>query len=72
MNDYFPVFSRDHPPLIEYLSKMKIIQDKDYPKVTNSTFKSILDFIRSLVSKVEATLLVWGVITAGCAIMMTG
>ena len=72
INDYFPVFSRDHPPLIEYLTKMKILQDKPYPKVTNNTLKVALDFLRSLVNKVEATLLLWGVFTAGCAIIMTG
>lgn len=71
-DDYFPIFSRDHPPLLEYLSKMKIIQDKPSPKVTNNNLKVVLDFVRSLVSKVEATLLIYGVFTAGCAIIMTG
>ncbi|XP_011501020.1 PREDICTED: lipase maturation factor 2-like [Ceratosolen solmsi marchali] len=72
INDYFPIFSRDHPPLVEYLSKKKIIQNKPYIKVMNNTLKIVFDFIRSLVSKVEATLLLWGMFTAGCAIIMTG
>ncbi|CAK9830486.1 Lipase maturation factor 2 [Anthophora retusa] len=71
VEEYFPIFSRDHPPLIEYLSKMKIIQDKPAFKVTNEPLKLLLDSIRSLVYKVEASLLLWGVFTAGCTIIMT-
>ena len=69
--EYFPIFSHDHPPLIEYLSKMKIIQDKPTFKVTNEPLKLLLDSIRSMVRKIEASLLLWGVFTAGCAIIMT-
>ncbi|KZC09035.1 PREDICTED: lipase maturation factor 2-like [Dufourea novaeangliae] len=71
VNEYFPIFSHDHPPLIEYLSKMKIIQDKPAFKVTNELLKLLLDSIRSVVSRIEASLLLWGVFTAGCAIVMT-
>ncbi|KAJ8669667.1 hypothetical protein QAD02_000926 [Eretmocerus hayati] len=72
VNDYFPIYSKDHPPLIEYLQKMKIFENKGNIKITNSTFKAILDFIRSLVTNVEAALLLWGVFMAGCVIIMTG
>jgi hypothetical protein len=51
---------------------MKIIHHDDNLNVINSHLKEILDIIRFLVSKVEATLLLWGVFTAGCAIIMTG
>ncbi|XP_076672338.1 lipase maturation factor 2 [Andrena cerasifolii] len=71
IGEYFPIFSHDHPPLIEYLSKMKIIQDKPTFKVTNEPLKLLLDSIRSMVRKIEASLLLWGVFTAGCAIIMT-
>ncbi|XP_014210138.1 lipase maturation factor 2 [Copidosoma floridanum] len=70
-SEYFPIFSKDHPPLIEYLQKMKIIQDKPAPKVTNTVLKNALDTLRSVVRKFEATLLLWGMFTAGCAIIMT-
>ncbi|XP_058804278.1 lipase maturation factor 2-like [Phymastichus coffea] len=72
MSEYLPIYSRDHPPLIEYISKMKILQDKPNPKVTNTTFKALLDFLRSLVAKVDATLVLWSVFTAGLAVIMTG
>ncbi|XP_014237440.1 lipase maturation factor 2-like [Trichogramma pretiosum] len=72
-NEYLPIFSRDHPPLIEYLTNMKvIISSNNHPKVTNKTLKIALDLIRSLVNKVEPPLLLWGFFTAGCAIVMTG
>ncbi|XP_076628349.1 lipase maturation factor 2 [Colletes latitarsis] len=71
IEEYFPIFSHDHPPLIDYLSKMKIIQDKPTFKITNKPLKLVLDSVRALVHKIEASLLLWGVFTAGCAIIMT-
>lgn len=72
VGEYFPIFSRDHPPLIEYLKKMKIIQEKSSPKITNEPVKLVLDNLRSLVGKMEACLLLWSVLTAGLAIIVTG
>ncbi|KYQ50071.1 Lipase maturation factor 2 [Trachymyrmex zeteki] len=63
---------QSHSPLIEYLTKMKILQEKPGFKVTNEPFKLILDNLRSLVSKVEPSLILWGVFTAGYAIILTG
>lgn len=71
VGEYFPIFSQDHPPLIEYLKKMKILQEKPSTKVTNEPLKLILDNLRSLVGKTEACLLLWGVLTAGSAIIVT-
>lgn len=71
IGEYFPIFSHDHPPLIEYLSKMKIIQDKSIFKITNELLKLFFDSIRSLIHKIEASLLLWGVFTAGCTIIIT-
>ncbi|XP_076239809.1 lipase maturation factor 2 [Calliopsis andreniformis] len=71
IEEYFPIFSHDHPPLIEYLSKMKIIQDKPAFKVTNEPLKLLLDSVRSVVHKIEASLQLWAVFTTGCAIIMT-
>ncbi|XP_033224978.1 lipase maturation factor 2-like [Belonocnema kinseyi] len=71
VGEYFPVFSRDHPPLLEYLAKMKIVQDKPAPKVSNEPVKFVLDHLRAMVSKIEASILLWGVFTAGCAIILT-
>lgn len=51
---------------------MKILQEKPGFKVTNEPFKLILDNLRSLVSKVEPSLILWGVFTAGYAIILTG
>ncbi|KYN16356.1 PREDICTED: lipase maturation factor 2-like [Trachymyrmex cornetzi] len=73
IGEYFPTFSQNHSPLIEFLTKtMKILQEKPGFKVTNEPLKLILDNLRSLVSKVEPSLILWGVFTAGCAIIVTG
>lgn len=72
MGEYFPIFSQNHPPLIEYLTKGKILQEKPGFKITNEPLKLILDNFRSLVSKVEPSLILWGVFTAGCTVIITG
>lgn len=72
VGEYFPIFSRDHPPLIEYLTKMKIIQEKPLDHSVNPTLKLILNSVRSVIGKVEPSLLLWSVFTAGCAIIMSG
>lgn len=71
VGEYFPVFSRDHPPLLEYLVKMKIVQSKSTPKVTNTYLKLILDYLRLITSKIDASFLLWGIFTAGITIIMT-
>ncbi|XP_024893963.1 lipase maturation factor 2-like [Temnothorax curvispinosus] len=72
IGEYFPIFSQTHPPLLEYLTKMKILQEKSGFKVTNEPVKLILDNLRSLVSKIEPSLILWGVFTAGCTVIVTG
>lgn len=71
MREYFPIVSYDHPELIEFLSSVKIIQDKPGFKITNELLKLLLDSIRSLIYKIEASLLLWGVFTAGCTVIIT-
>ncbi|XP_012527431.1 lipase maturation factor 2 [Monomorium pharaonis] len=72
IGEYFPIFSQSHPPLIEYLTKMKILQEKPGFKVTNEPLKLILDYLRALICKVEPSLILWGVFTAGCTVIVTG
>ncbi|KAL6268444.1 hypothetical protein P5V15_001579 [Pogonomyrmex californicus] len=72
IGEYFPIFSQAHPPLIEYLTKMKILQEKPGFKITNEPFKLILDNLRSLIRKIESSLLLWSVFTAGCVVIITG
>lgn len=72
MGEYFPTFSRDHPPFVDYIKKMKVIQDKPDFKVANEPLKLILDNLRFLIGKIEASLFLWGVFTAGCTVIVTG
>ncbi|XP_018403720.1 PREDICTED: lipase maturation factor 2-like [Cyphomyrmex costatus] len=72
IGEYFPIFSQSHSPLIEYLTKMKILQEKPGFKITNEPLKLILDNLRALVGKIEPSLMLWSVFTAGCAIIVMG
>ncbi|XP_029157826.1 lipase maturation factor 2-like [Nylanderia fulva] len=72
VKEYFSTFSRDHPPFLDYIKKMKVIQDKPDFKVANEPLKLILDNLRSLVGKIEASLFLWGIFTAGCTVIVTG
>ncbi|KAG8036745.1 hypothetical protein G9C98_004067 [Cotesia typhae] len=71
VGEYFPIFSRDHPPLLEYLKKLNILQDKATIKITNKMLKTVLDYMRMVTEKIEPSLLVWSIFIAGCAIIMT-
>ncbi|XP_020283346.1 lipase maturation factor 2-like [Pseudomyrmex gracilis] len=71
VKEYFPIFTQDHHPLIEYLAKMKILNEKSSFKVTNEPLKLILNSLRSLASKMEASLFLWSVFTAGWVIIVT-
>lgn len=71
VGEYFPIFSRDHPPLLEYLKKLNILQDKATIKITNKMMKTVLDYMRMATEKIEPSLLVWSIFIAGCAIIMT-
>lgn len=50
---------------------MKVVQDKPDFKIINEPLKLILDNLRSLVGKIEASLFLWGVFTAGCTVIVT-
>lgn len=71
VGEYFPIYSRDHPPLMDQLKGMKILGSDTPVRVTNESLKMILDLIRSLVIKIESSLLLWSIFTAGCAIIMS-
>lgn len=70
VNDYFPPFSKDSPALIDYLKARNLLPTA--PKhAPHPLWKQILDSIRYVASHFEASLLLWSVFTAGCAIITT-
>lgn len=72
VGEYFPIFSKDHQPLIEYLTKLKILQEKPGFKVKAELVKLFLDKIRWSVCNIEASLVLWGVFTAACTLIVVG
>uniref|UniRef100_A0A6M2DWC1 Lipase maturation factor n=1 Tax=Xenopsylla cheopis TaxID=163159 RepID=A0A6M2DWC1_XENCH len=60
VGEYFPVFTIDHPPLLDYLKNMNIIQ---YPnketKPVSPIFKTILDRLRFLICYFDGSFLLW-------------
>ncbi|KAJ9576239.1 hypothetical protein L9F63_006901 [Diploptera punctata] len=72
VGEYFPVFTRDHPPLIDYLRNMKLLPESDSDSASNQVapwLKALLDQLRYLATRVESSLLMWSIFSAGCAII---
>lgn len=69
VGEYFPVFSKDHPPLLDYLRNLKIISHEPVKTVVAPWAKSILDQLRTIFSHFEGGMLLWSIFTAGTAII---
>lgn len=70
IGEYFPTYAKDSPALIDFLKARNLLPTT--PKETvNATWKKILDSIRYVTSHLEPTLLLWSVLTAGCAVITT-
>lgn len=68
--DYFPAYTKDSPALIDYLKARNLLPIVSKTPV-NAIWKQILDGVRYVTGHLEATLLLWSVFTAGCAIITT-
>nr|CAD7409137.1 unnamed protein product [Timema cristinae] len=74
VREYFPIYSRDHAPLLDYLRNLKILPEKGTAvpsSKVNFVVKSVLDNLRLFVSHVEASILLWSIFMAGCVIIAT-
>lgn len=71
VGEYFPIFTRDHPPLLDYLNNMKVLSPsvKEEPPV--ALLKNVLDYIRSFVSMVEPSILLISLFITGCVLITT-
>lgn len=61
LGEYFPVFTKDSSTLLEYMRNMNILlqyADKESKPVL-PIFKIILDKLRSIISRVEGSFLIW-------------
>lgn len=68
--EYFPAYTKDSPPLVDYLKARNLLPLVSKTPV-NAVWKRILDSIRYITSHMEATLLLWSIFTAGCAVITT-
>lgn len=76
VGEYLPIFSRDHPPLLDYLRNIKILTGASQEGTDSGShvapwLKALLDRLRYLVSLVEPSILLWSIFSAGCAIITT-
>ncbi|KAK3928755.1 Lipase maturation factor 2 [Frankliniella fusca] len=71
VGEYFPIFTRDHPPLLDYLNTMKVISPSYKESDPNTLLKFILDFIRSFVVYVEPSILIISLFITGCVLITT-
>jgi hypothetical protein len=70
VGEYFPAYTKDSPALVDYLKARNLLPTPTRHNV-NPVRKQILDGIRYITGQLEATLLLWSVFTAGCAIITT-
>lgn len=68
--EYLPIVSKDYAPIVNYLKKIKILGKNDIP-ITNEWLKAVLDYLRFWVTRVEPSILLLSVFSAGCAIIAT-
>lgn len=69
--EYFPIFSADHPPLVQYLTKVKLLGGADPNTCTNPWLCGALDVLYTRHCDADPAILVWGVMLALLAILWT-
>lgn len=67
-DDYLPIFTVDHAPLVEYLRKIGTIGTMDIP-ATNQPLQQGLNNVRSFVNSFDPPLVLWTLLVTGWAIM---
>ncbi|EFA12890.2 lipase maturation factor 2 [Tribolium castaneum] len=70
VGEYFPAYTKESPALVDYLKARNLLPTSSKQTV-NPIWKQILDGVRYITGHLEATLLLWSVFTAGCAIITT-
>ena len=60
-SDYLPIFTANHPPLIDYLKNLKIIGKKEL-KSKNQLFVEILDKLWFLLNFSQPHIVIWGLL----------
>ncbi|XP_034244722.1 lipase maturation factor 2-like [Thrips palmi] len=71
VGEYFPIFTRDHPPLLDYLNTMKVLSPSAKEEPPVAWLKLALDFIRSFVALVEPSILLISLFISGCVLITT-
>ncbi|XP_045118153.1 lipase maturation factor 2-like [Portunus trituberculatus] len=69
-DDYLPIFTVDHAPLVEYLRKIGTIGTMDIP-ATNQPLQHGLDNVRAFINSFDPPLVLWTLLVTGWAIMWT-
>lgn len=71
VGEFFSALSLDHGPLQAFLKTLKISPTYKAPPVKNEILKTVLDFIRNQSSFIEGSLILFGALSAGFAIIAT-
>ncbi|XP_059468392.1 lipase maturation factor 2-like [Neocloeon triangulifer] len=66
--DYFPIYSVDHPPLLDFLKQHKVLGAKDWP-LRSHWLASLLEMIRT---KLDPSVFTWSILMAAFALVMSG
>lgn len=66
--EYFPIYSADHPPLLDYLKQQKLIGARDWPVRTHW----LASGLRALRTSLDPSVFIWSFFVAASALIMTG
>lgn len=72
-SEYFPIFAKDHAPLVDYLKSLKILDSKENIAKDNEKvlpwLKIALDALRNSIGRLDPVIFIWSVFSAGCAVI---
>ncbi|KAL0280572.1 UNVERIFIED_CONTAM: hypothetical protein PYX00_001831 [Menopon gallinae] len=72
-SEYFPIFAKDHAPLVDYLKSLKILDSKENiakdEKKVLPWLKIALDALRDSIGRLDPFIFMWSVFSAGFAII---
>ncbi|KAF6207882.1 hypothetical protein GE061_016331 [Apolygus lucorum] len=72
VSEYFPVFSKDHPPLLDYLKNLNIIGDEGKEPQTPAGLAKALTELRGIFTRLEPQFLMLSLLITGFAVIFFG
>ncbi|BES88024.1 lipase maturation factor [Nesidiocoris tenuis] len=72
VGEYFPVFSKDHPPLLDYLKNLNILGDEGKEPDSPAGLAKALNELRQVFTRIEPLYLMISLLMTGFAVIFFG